>query len=316
MKVISLTDETRLTGNYAATIGFFDGVHRGHRFVTEQLRQLADTRGWPTMVITFDRHPRQVIQTDWQPLLLTTLDEKIQLLATTGIDLLVVLPFDQRMASLSASEFMQRVLVNQLGVRLLLTGYDNRFGHRTADTSEGFADYVRYGRGMGLDVICSTAAPGEKVSSSTIRRLLSEGNVADAAMCLSRPYSLSGTVVHGFQQGRTMGFPTANMLLADDSQRLIPKDGVYAVRVSLDAQSPTLPAITNIGMRPTFDGHRRTIETHILDFTGNLYGQTITVYFIDRLRNEQHFASPEDLARQMADDEKAARRCLASSSIT
>lgn len=337
MKVLSLTDETRLTGSYAATIGFFDGVHRGHRYVVEQLRRLADARGWPSMVITFDRHPRQVVQTDWHPLLLTTLDEKIRLLATTGIDLLVVLPFDGQMASLSAREFMQRVLVNQLGVRLLLTGYDNRFGHRTADTSEGFADYVRYGNSMGLEVVCGeglqtsdlkthnsklitqTSGLRPYISSSLIRRLLEEGRVAEAAQCLGRDYSLSGTVVHGFQQGRTMGFPTANMLLADDCQRLVPKDGVYAVRVCLTPHTShltPLPAITNIGMRPTFDGHRRTIETYIFDFTGDLYGQTITVLFVDRLRNEQHFASPQDLARQMADDEKAARSRLASSPTT
>ena len=322
MRVISLTEETRLTGSYAATIGFFDGVHRGHRYVLQQLCLQAQERCLPSMAITFDRHPRQVVDTSWHPLLLTTLDEKIELLRQTDIDLLVLLPFDEQMASLSACDFMRIVLKERLGVSMLLTGYDNRFGHRTADSQEGFDDYVKYGRETGIDVICgeglhippltSHLSPHTSyISSSLIRRLLGEGRVVEAAQCLGRPYSLSGNVVHGFQKGRTMGFPTAN--ISADKCRLVPADGVYAVRVSLPLSSSRLSpltGITNIGMRPTFDGHQRSIETHILDFEGDLYGRNISIGFVARLRDEQHFESPEELAQQMACDAEAAKRVL------
>ena len=328
MRVIALTDETRLTGCYAATIGFFDGVHLGHCYVLEQLHRLAQEKNMPSMAITFDRHPRQVVDTQWHPLLLTTLEEKIELLQQTGIDVLVVLPFDEKMASLSARDFMQHVLKERLGVRLLLTGYDNRFGHRTADSHENFHDYVRYGNEMGIDVVCGDGLQTSRhqvkkttrqqdsrtyVSSSLIRRLLSEGRVGEAAQYLGRPYSLSGIVVHGFEQGRKMGFPTAN--IQTDACRLVPADGVYAVHVksqisNLNSQISTLIGLTNIGMRPTFDGHRRTIETHILDFKGDLYGKHITIDFMERLRDEQHFESPEELTQQMMRDAETAKRIL------
>ena len=315
MRVIPLTEETRLTGSYAATIGFFDGVHLGHRYVLQQLCRQAQERCLPSMAITFDRHPRQVVDTLWHPLLLTTLDEKIELLRQTDIDLLVVLPFDEQMARLSARDFMQLVLKERLGVSMLLTGYDNRFGHRTAGCQEGFDDYVRYGRETGIDVVCGEGLPSSDtkyyISSSLIRRLLGEGRVDDAARFLGRLYSLSGTVVHGFQKGRTMGFPTAN--ISANGSRLVPADGVYAVKVSLPPSAfhlPPLTGLTNIGMRPTFDGHQRTIETHILDFEGDLYGQDISIGFVARLRDEQHFESPEELARQMARDAEMAKRVL------
>lgn len=144
------------------------------------------------------------------------------------------------------------------------------------------------------------------ISSSLIRRLLGEGRVDEAALFLGRPYSLNGTVVHGFQKGRTMGFPTANM--SADECRLVPADGVYAVKVCLPPS--TFPGITNIGMRPTFDGHQRTIETHILDFEGDLYGRDISIGFVTRLRDEQHFESPEELAQQMARDAETAKQVL------
>ena len=316
MKVLSLTDDTFLTGSYAATIGFFDGVHLGHRYVVEQLCRQAEEHGWPTMAITFDRHPRQVVDTSWHPLLLTTLEEKVELLRQTGIDLLVVLPFDERMAALSARDFMWQVLRQRLGVRLLLTGYDNHFGHRTADSQEGFNDYVHYGHEMGIDVVCGKGLQPSTlnlhVSSSLVRRLIGEGRVEEAAQCLGRYYSLRGTVVKGYQQGRKMGFPTANMQV--DACRLLPADGVYAVHVHLPTPSstsslfPPPTGLTNIGMRPTFDGHQRTIETHILDFDGDIYGQVIEIVFIARLRDEQHFDSPAELALQMARDAESVKR--------
>ena len=297
----------------AATIGFFDGVHRGHEFLVQQLRERAAAGGWQSMVVTFDRHPRQVLHSDWQPELLCTLHDKELMLRRTGIDHLVVLPFDMQLASLSARDFMQQVLRDRLGVRLLLTGYDNRFGHRTQNSHEGFSDYVRYGSELGIEVVCGQPLllDGEAISSSRVRRLLSEGRVEDAARCLGRPYELCGEVVHGEQMGRRMGFPTANLQL-ESGCLLVPRDGVYAVEVVLPNDDQQLTGVTNIGMRPTFDGHCHTIETHILDFRRSIYHQPMTIRFVARLRSEQHFDSADTLARQMTADVRKAKEIIQS----
>ena len=305
---------THLTASYAATIGFFDGVHLGHRFLVQQLCQYADERGFRPLVITFDRHPRQVLQQGWHPLLLTSPEEKVRLLQQMGGVQVVVLPFTPEMAALSARDFMHDVLLRQLGVRLLLTGYDNHFGRRTADSSEGYADYVAYGQEMGIEVVCgkplaAPLLPHSSVSSSLVRRLLGEGRIAEANACLGRPYQLEGTVVEGEQMGRQIGFPTANLRLAC-ADRLVPASGVYAVRVKGVACGSPLPGMTNIGTRPTFDGHRQTIETHILDYSGDLYGAPLTIELLERLRDEQHFDSAASLARQMALDAEAARKVI------
>lgn len=247
------------------------------------------------MVITFDRHPRELLCADWHPRLLTSLQEKERLLAQTGVDWLVVLPFDRRMALLSAYDFMHQVLGKQLGVRLLLTGYDNRFGH---DRSEGFEDYLHYGQTLGMDVLAAQplTVNGQTVCSSLIRQLLHDGRISEANKFLGRPYSLQGTVVHGEQIGRHLGFPTAN-LQTDDAQQLMPANGVYAVRCWSQH-----PGMMNIGMRPTFDGQQRTAEIHLFDFADNIYGQPLTVDFIERLRDERHFENAEALKRQMQED--------------
>lgn len=297
-----------LEGHFAATIGFFDGVHQGHRFLINHLKETAKGKGQQTMVITFERHPRQVLHSDWQPQLLTSLDERIALLEQTGIDLLVVLHFNEAMARLSACDFMQQVLHNDLHVATLLTGYDNRFGH---DRSEGFEDYVRYGRQMGLEVLLGKPyhIGNENISSSLVRRLLTHGDVAEAALCLGRPYSLSGCVVHGKQIGRQLGFPTAN-LQVDDACRLIPMAGVYAVSVSIAGDDRQYQGMMNIGTRPTFEGHRQTLETNIFDFNGDIYERRLTVSFLERLRSEQHFESAEELVRQMEHDAQEVRAIL------
>ncbi len=293
-----------MSAGQAVTIGFFDGVHRGHQYLMQQLKDMAHERGLQSTVVTFDRHPRQVLQSEWQPQLLTSLDEKEELMAQTGIDTLVVLPFSREMAQLSACQFMERVLVRQLGARLLLTGYDNRFGH---DRTEGFSDYERYGRELGIEVCAALCWQSDVVapSSSLIRRLLTGGDVRQAALLLGRPYALSGIVVHGEQVGRRLGFPTANLQLAEPSQ-LVPQPGVYAVRVTVGNDSRQYMGMTNIGHRPTFSGQQLTIETNIFDFIGDIYQQSLRISFVERLRSEQSFASPEALAQQMDVDAKAA----------
>jgi len=241
-----------------ATIGFFDGVHRGHCSLLSQVVRQAAQRNRQSTVVTFDIHPRQLVNPDFQPLLLTTLDEKLQLLSRQGIDRVAVLHFDEQMASLSARDFMSVVLSRQLNVDTLVLGYDSRFGHgRTA----GFADYEAYGRSMGIDVLRATpllSDDGTPVSSSLVRNLLLSGNIAQANDALGRRYSLTGNVVDGFHEGRRLGFPTANLALAD-RQRLVPGRGVYAVWAELTGYSEPMPAMMNIGTRPTYNGSSQTL---------------------------------------------------------
>ena len=292
-----------------ATIGFFDGVHRGHCSLLSQVVRQAAQRNSQSTVVTFDIHPRQLVNPDFQPLLLTTLDEKLQLLSRQGIDRVALLHFDEQMASLSARDFMSVVLSRQLNVDTLVLGYDSRFGHgRTA----GFADYEAYGRSMGIDVLRATpllSDDGTPVSSSLVRNLLLSGNIAQANDALGRRYSLTGNVVDGFHEGRRLGFPTANLALAD-RQRLVPGRGVYAVWAELTGYSEPMPAMMNIGTRPTYNGSSQTLEVHIIGYEGDLYGQDITVTFAERIRSEQPFDSPSALASQLQLDRKACIRIL------
>ena len=291
-----------------ATIGFFDGVHLGHCHLINMLKKVARERSVQSCVITFDRHPRQVVQPEWCPDMLTTLDEKTQLLKATGIDRCEVLHFDREMASQSARDCMLHTLKERLGVSILVTGYDNRFGH---NRSEGFEDYVRYGKEIGIEVIQGEelTVGSTNVSSSSIRRMLKEGNIEDATRCLGHEYQLTGTVVAGEHIGRTIGFPTAN-IRPNDSSKLIPANGVYAVDVWSESEEDYSKsevitrrrAMLNIGTRPTFDGKATTIEVHIPDFKGNLYGKTLTISFISKIREERRFDSPEALVEQLNKD--------------
>lgn len=292
-----------------ATIGFFDGVHRGHCSLLSQVVRQAAQRNRQSTVVTFDIHPRQLVNPDFQPLLLTTLDEKLQLLSLQGIDRVALLHFDEQMASLSARDFMSVVLSRQLNVDTLVLGYDSRFGHgRTA----GFADYEAYGHSMGIDVLRATpllSDDGTPVSSSLVRNLLLSGNIAQANDALGRRYSLTGNVVEGFHEGRRLGFPTANLALAD-RQRLVPGRGVYAVWAELTGCGEPMPAMMNIGTRPTYNGSSQTLEVHIIGYEGDLYGQDVTVTFAERIRSEQPFDSPSALASQLQLDRKACIRIL------
>lgn len=304
---------------YAATIGFFDGVHLGHRFLLQHLRTLATERGLAPLVLTFDHHPRAVLGQRTAPRLLTPTAEKLRLLAEEGIGHCAVLHFTPRLAAYSAAAFMDRYLHHALHVRTLLIGHDHHFGRPAPD--EGFDDYVRYGQQLGIEVICADrfqldSAPNLKISSSAIRLLLEQGNVADAAILLGRPHRLSGTVVMGRQNGRRMGFPTANLVL-EPAEQLLPHLGVYATRVHLASETmPTgtmqsWPAMTNIGRRPTLDnGEDITFETHLLDYQGDLYGSHLNIDFIARIRDEKRFDGLEALTRQIADDADTTRRIL------
>lgn len=308
MKTIFLDNHTSLSNPCAATIGFFDGVHRGHQYLIRKMADEARRRGLETMVITFDHHPRQVLNADYQPMLLNTLDEKLALLEKTGIDKCVVLPFDNGMASMPAKAFMHDVLKDKLNVRLLIMGYDNRFGH---SRSESFDDYVEYGKELQIEVARNDAfGIGEiNVSSSMTRALLQEGEAEMAARCLGYSYMISGEVVHGSHVGTGIGFPTANIKVGN-ACKLIPANGVYAVRVWLPDVNGSVAGMMNIGTCPTFDGAERKIEVHIFNHQSDLYGKQIAVSFIKKIRQEKKFRSVNELTKQLNHDADEARNIL------
>ena len=286
------------------TIGFFDGVHQGHRFLIQQVLEAARCDNLCSVVMTFDHHPREVLYPDARMELLTTLDEKLALLEATGIDRVEVLPFTREVSELSARDFMAQVLRDKLNARKLILGYDNRFGKRSAN--ETFEDYVAYGRELGIEVVQAAMAPQGAVSSSRVRRALVAGDVSAANLLLGYSYALTGTVVGGHQEGRKLGFPTANLRVAG-SRKLIPASGVYGVRVSIDGADHV--GMMNIGTRPTFNGHEKTLEVNIFDYQGDLYGRELTVVFSRRIRDERRFDSPELLAEQLLKDKEEALRC-------
>lgn len=283
-----------------ATIGFFDGVHYGHRFLIDRVIEEAQRSGMSSAVITFDRHPREVLQTDYQPDLLSTLDEKLLLLSKTHVDNTVVLHFDASLAALTAHDFMRDVLQGQLKVRKLIIGYDNRFGH---NRSEGFDDYVRYGKELGIEVIRADAfLPDDvRVSSSVIRTCLREGRVEEANRLLGYDYTIENRIVSGYQNGRKMGFPTANLDVTR-CQQLLPASGVYAVLVRLKDSVGWKRGMMNIGHRPTFNGTTTSMEVNLFNFSGDLYGQELLVSFISKIRDERKFDSIDALAEQLQHD--------------
>lgn len=286
-----------------ATIGFFDGVHRGHRYLLEQARDEARRRGMRSVAITFRQHPRKTLKSDWQPELLTTPAEKREFIEGIGLDECIFLDFTEDMARLKASQFMQMYLRDRLNTRLLVMGYDHHFG---ADDLTDPADYRRAGMVLGIEVIQADKAPLDlpSVSSSEVRRCLQAGDVEGAAERLGRPYQLGGVVVEGHHVGRELGYPTAN--LQPDAEKLVPRTGVYATRATLDGR--TYAAMTNIGRRPTLgNGTETTIETHLIDFDGNAYGQCLTLQFARRLRDEKKHDSIEDLRRSLQHDEACVR---------
>lgn len=309
MKTIIFREDVRLDSGCVATIGCFDGVHLGHRLLIDMVMQKAKEKGLLSAVITFDRQPREVFDPDFRPQLLSTQREKTEVIASLGVDLLVILPFTKELANLSAQAFMQQILHDRLNVSVLIVGYDHRFGH---NRTESFDDYVRYGKALGIEVLRGDVAyfPREEkaVSSSVIRQLLTEGMVEMMQEILARPYSLTGRVVQGEHIGHELGFPTAN-LEVDDPNKMIPAAGVYAVWAVIGSERQA--AMMNIGMRPTFHGKQQTLEVHILNNkVGDMYGQTLTVEFVARLRSERRFNTREALTEQLRQDREKTLSCL------
>ena len=283
-----------------ATTGFFDGVHCGHRLVAERLVSEARKRGDGSLVVTFWPHPRAVLQDGARELrLLTTLDEKKDLLHGLGVDRIEVLDFTRTFAALTAGEYL-RLLKDRFGVTTLLMGYDNRIGSDRLTAS----DLLPVAEGLGLELARVEALGDVPISSTKIRKALEEGKVEEANGMLGYRYGLYGAVVAGNRLGRTIGFPTANLQLYEPL-KLIPGNGVYAVEAEVLGRS--FRAMTNIGTRPTVGGTVRTVETHILDFDEDIYGLPLRIRFLRRIRDEVRFPSLDALKAQLGKDREACR---------
>lgn len=292
------------------TIGTFDGVHTGHRFILQQLEVAARACNGEKVIITFDPHPREVLRPQDRPIhILTTLPEKIALLEQCGIDHLVVVPFTPAFAAMSASDYISDFLIAKFHPHTIIIGYDHRFGHNREGGLELLErEQARYG--YQLLEIPQQVVHDLTVSSTKIRKSLESGDIALADELLGYPYFLSGTVMHGDKMGRQLGYPTANLQVTD-SRKLIPSEGIYAIRVQLAHETRWRNGVMSIGTRPTFNGSDLRLEAHLFDFNGDLYDQVITIQFIAYLRGNQKFNDVNELIAQMDKDSAKAKEILA-----
>ncbi|WP_456426068.1 bifunctional riboflavin kinase/FAD synthetase [Rhodocaloribacter sp.] len=288
------------------TVGTFDGVHLGHQAILRYLVRRARSNGGSSVVVTFDPHPREVVRGEPVPLL-TTIEERAELLETLGLDRFIVIPFTPAFARLSAEDFVEKILVGRIGLKEIVIGYDHGFG-RGRGGDAALLEALGGKLGFTVDVIPPQVVEKHVVSSTEIRALLmDEGDVCEAARLLGRPYALGGTVVEGARRGRSIGFPTAN-LEVDHPRKVIPKIGVYAVLATLDDGVTTLGGMMNIGRRPTFEDAGLHLEVHLLEFDGDLYGRRLRIEFVERLRDERKFESIDALVEQLSRDRE---RCMA-----
>lgn len=290
------------------TVGTFDGVHRGHQDVLDRLAQRAAALGTRSILVTFDPHPLEVVNPTAAPSLLTVGDEKLEVLAESGIDYVAIIPFTRALAAFDAQRFVDEVLVARYRVRHLLMGHDHGFGRNRAG-DESVLRALGETRGFTVEAVEPVVGPhGQPVSSTAIRRAVAGGDLDRAREGLGRAYAVGGRVVRGEQRGRLLGYPTINVPLPSP-RKLLPPQGVYAVRV----QTPRGPfgGMLNLGPRPTFGEAEATLETHLFDASGDFYGMRVRIDFLRRLRDTRRFESPEALAEQLARDERAARETLA-----
>jgi riboflavin kinase/FMN adenylyltransferase len=293
------------------TAGTFDGVHLGHQKILNRLHETARKTNRESVVITYHPHPRIVLGKDKDLKLLTTLDEKITLLEKAGVNHLVIVSFNKEFSELSSEEFIQEILIKKLHTTVLIIGYDHRFGKNR----EGSFEYLKENSGnygFEIEEIPAQEIDEITVSSSKIRKALTEGNITLANELLQRPYTLSGTVVKGKQLGRTIGYPTANIEIAD-TYKLVPADGVYAVVV--EYENSLYRGMLSIGTNPTVNGSHRTIEVNILDFEGDLYGKELTLGIIKFVRGQIKFPGLSELIQQIQQDEIVIRKMLEEFSV-
>jgi len=297
----------RISGDAWMTIGSFDGVHRGHQHLLHRLSAGAARAGAAAVVVTFDPHPRCVVDPGRCPALLTTLDERVRLLSRSGVQHVVIMPFTDELAAWSAERFCA-ALLETINVRRIAVGPGFALGRGRSGDASFLRDYGA-SHGFDVEIVAPAMRGGAVVSSTRVRSALREGRIAEARNLLGRHYALSGSVVSGERRGRVLGFPTAN--LSVDTARSIPAHGVYASWARI--ANKQYAAATSIGIRPTFGSSTETIETHLLDFDGDLYGEDLEVAFVRRLRGERRFAGAPQLVEQMRRDVAATRRTLTAS---
>ncbi|MES2517286.1 MAG: bifunctional riboflavin kinase/FAD synthetase [Bacteroidota bacterium] len=307
MNVYYGIEEFKQLENAVVTSGTFDGVHLGHHKILNRLNEIAQLTNGESVVITFYPHPRSVISPDNQIVkLLSTLDEKIELLEKSGVNHLVIIPFTREFSELTSEEFIQKILIETIGTKTLVIGFDHRFGKNR----EGSFEYLKIHKelyGFEIEEISRQDIENVGVSSSKIRKAIQEGDIPMADHFLGRNYALSGVIVKGKQLGRTIGFPTANIQVREIA-KLIPANGVYAVKVSY--KNEYFGGMLNIGTRPTVDGTFQTIEVNIFDFDCEIYGENLTVEFLQKIRNEQKFSGLEELKVQISKDKETCKAII------
>ncbi|MBP1223238.1 bifunctional riboflavin kinase/FAD synthetase [Flavobacterium sp. 1355] len=307
MKLFHSINDFRTTKKTILTLGTFDGVHIGHKKILERITQNTENGKYESLVLTFFPHPRMVLQEKSEIKLLNTISEKTKLLEQTGIENLVIHPFNESFSRLTAEEFVHTILVDQFHIHKIIIGHDHRFGrNRTANID----DLIAFGKEYGFEVeqISAQEIQDVSVSSTKIRKALDEGNVALANDYLGYSYFLTGEVVKGKQLGRTIGFPTANINIEEEYKK-IPKNGVYVVKTIINEKE--VFGMMNIGFNPTVNGEKKTIEVNLFDFDADVYGHKIEVSLLEYLREEQKFGSVELLKEQLNQDKKTALAFIA-----
>lgn len=285
------------------TVGTFDGVHQGHRVIIDTVVRKAAERNARSVVLTFDPHPREIINAGpGMVKLLTTLEERVEILAELGIDQMIVIPFTRDFSLLSSTEFIEDIIYKKIGVTEFVIGYDHQFGRNREGTIESLKTSAQK-LGFDVRVIEAHEIGNVTISSTLVRKELEDkGNTSLAYSYLGRHFKLAGTVIHGEKRGRLLGYPTANLRLID-KRKVIPRNGVYAVDVRIEGDTLVRRGMMNIGYRPTFsDSENRSVEVHVIDFEADLYGKILTVSFLKRIRDEQRFNGLEAIREQLAKD--------------
>lgn len=301
--ITNLENLTHPLKNPVLTIGNFDGVHMGHMALFDMVKERAAAIGGQSVIMTFEPHPLKVMRPGNGPLLITSTQQKLELIKDTGVDILLCLPFTQEFADISAETFVRDILIGRIGLKEIVVGYDYCFGNRRQGDI-GLLKEMGENLRFKVHVVDPVIIHNLPVSSTSIRNLLRAGNLEKAREFLGRDYQICGTVVKGANRGgRLLGFPTANLKLDEE---LIPREGVYAVTILLDEEA--YYGVTNIGFNPTFGNAALSVETHLLDFSGDLLGKTIRINFLLRIRDEKTFGSVEELADQITSDIQQARQ--------
>jgi riboflavin kinase/FMN adenylyltransferase len=312
MKVYNHIDEFKQIKNAVVTIGTFDGVHIGHQKIISRLQEVARQKGGETVILTFFPHPRMILHPDDLNIkLISTMDEKAERLANLGIDHLIITPFTRDFSNLSPQEYIREILVKKIGTNQIIIGYDHKFGK---DRSGGLKELQHHSSELGYEVeeIPEQDIDDVTISSTKIRTAILSGDIKTAENFLGYPFHLTGKVIKGDQIGRQLGFPTANLFIVE-SYKLIPADGIYAVRVDFksgEGNFKRADGMAYIGHRPTINGMSRNIEVNIFDFQEDIYGQSIRLNFLEYMRDDQKFNSLEELKEQLSLDEVNARSLL------